>query len=142
MIDHISPRAERLVGAAVEQIREQLALGSVSPSPDRLAAHLDAARNLLTAQPWVPDRPLKIFEALTDTMNAATGAASDTRYAARVVLDAVLRLRTGADDADYDAWEMTPGRTLDDASVLLAEAADVALRYRPFRPADDQGGRP
>lgn len=46
-------------------------------------------------------------------------------------LDLVLRAETGAPAASYAAWSRRPGRTIEQVTELLTQAAEFARRYGP-----------
>ena len=55
----------------------------------------------------------------------------DTEQTATRVLDVILRARSGANSAFYASWASKLGRTWEEVSDLLTEAAEFARTYGP-----------
>ncbi|MER6522608.1 hypothetical protein ABT246_37980 [Streptomyces sp. NPDC001553] len=126
----------------VEQTRRQLlerdvwyGLSGLLVTGESVARHLTAAADLMERKGWDPQlyAPFSghhLRDALTSTRDDGMGDA-DTQFMARAVLEAVLRLSTGAPYVDYEVWSEHPVRTLDDVLAACQTAAALALEHGP-----------
>ncbi|MGW2181235.1 DUF6197 family protein [Streptomyces sp. NPDC001732] len=102
---------------------------------DAVAAHLQAAANLMTRENWDPQlyasgSGRSLYYALVHTADDGLGD-GDTHRVAESVLGAVLESATGAPFVDYEAWNRHATRTLDDVLRACRAAAAVAREYGP-----------
>lgn len=134
----------------VEQTRRQLldldvwyGLSGLLVTGESVARHLAAAAGLMERKGWDPQlyAPFSghhLRDALTSTRDDGMGDA-DTQFVARTVLEAVLRLSTGAPYVDYEVWSEHPVRTLDEVLTACWTAAALARQHGPGRSQD--GGK-
>lgn len=122
--------AEALMAAAAGIAREEGQCLQFGMSGERLvgeevARHLEAALALMRASgspcPTMP-------QALDETKWSGVGDV-DSRHAARAVVELLIRAQTGAVYADYEAWNLRPGRGLEEVAGLMLLAAVFARRY-------------
>ncbi|MEV8103151.1 hypothetical protein [Streptomyces sp. NPDC088135] len=102
---------------------------------DAVAAHLQAAADLMRRQGWDPEffarhSGRNLYYALVHTADDGLGD-DDTHRVAEDLLGRVLAAATGAPYVDYEAWGHHASRTLDDIVRACQTAAAVALRYGP-----------
>lgn len=131
-----------LSGTLVEQTGRQLlerdvwyGLSGLLVTGESVAHHLTAAASLMERKGWDPQfyAPFSghhLRDALTSTRDDGVGDA-DTQFVARSVLEAVLRLSTGAPYVDYEVWSEHPVRTLDEVLDACRTAAALALQHGP-----------
>ncbi|MFD6186122.1 hypothetical protein [Streptomyces goshikiensis] len=126
----------------VEQTGRQLlerdvwyGLSGLLVTGEAVARHLTAAAGLMERKGWDPQlyAPFSGYhlrDALTSTRDDGMGDA-DTQFVGRTVLEAVLRLSTGASYVDYEVWSEHPVRTLDEVLAVCRTAAALALQHGP-----------
>ncbi|THA47486.1 hypothetical protein [Streptomyces sp. A1136] len=131
-----------LSDALVEQTRRQLlerdvwyGLSGLLVTGESVARHLTAAAGLMERKGWDPQlyAPFSghhLRDALTSTRDDGMGDA-DTQFVARAVLEAILRLATGAPYVDYEVWSEHPVRTLDEVLAACRTASALALQHGP-----------
>ncbi|WP_069874506.1 DUF6197 family protein [Streptomyces malaysiensis] len=76
------------------------------------------------------DKRRTLLTAIDDVAYSDDGD-SDTETVAKQVLNVILRARSGASTAYYGAWASKLGRTWEEVSDLLVEAATFARTYGP-----------
>lgn len=127
-----------LADQAAQQLRQQdvwYGLSGLLVTGESVAHHLTAAAGLMERKGWDPQlyAPFSghhLRDALASTRDDGMGDA-DTQFVARTVLEAVLRLSTGASYVDYEVWSEHPVRTLDEVLAACRTAAALALQHGP-----------
>lgn len=110
---------------------------------EQLARHLEAAAQLMERESWdpqvqAPNSGRNLHRALHITAEHGAGDA-DTLFVARKVMEALLRIHTGAPFVAYEAWSEHRDRTLPEILSMLWAVATVA---RETGPAAPPSGRP
>jgi hypothetical protein len=90
-----------------------------------VAIHLSAAAHHVTADPEAG-----LYKALQAAQSGGSGD-DDSRRVAERLMEALLRLHTGARDVDYEAWSKHRTTTVVDQVAFLEAAASAALSYGP-----------
>lgn len=99
------------------------------------ARHAEAAADLIKREDWDPQlygrvSGRQVRDALIHTIDDGLGD-EDTFHISEQLLEAVLRVSTGAEYVDYEIWSSHPRTTLADVLAALDAAAALARASGP-----------